>query len=662
MPDDKNSTADLFNEFPPTPDKEWEDILRRDLKGADYKEKLKWESLEGIEALPFYRKEDLRKIAHLQKCLMPETPGNWTLSENIDASDPKEANSQAKNAVLNGAQSLRFTIRATLNDGALNGDIIGTQIHNLNDLQTLLNGIDCKKTEVIFDSGAHSIGMTGMLNAFLRHSDPVSFTLLFDPFTYLAEHGRLPMPEDDLNRVINLYSNTDGFNSLAADGSFYHNCGATIIQELGITLAIGSEHLARVDEKSRTEAANRFWMQLSAGSLYFPEIAKFRALRLLWNRVLDGYKIENSEPLTIHAITSQWNKSVADPHTNMLRATTEAMAAAIGGANRITVHPYNATFEQPTDLSKRVARNVSHILDEEAHLSKVHNPGDGSYYIEKLTDQIAQKAWAFFQLIEKQGGVVKALQANIIQEEVGKSSKEKDEALATRQMILTGVNNYPNSDEPLPDQLFRSTPTDSLRESDSKQKFEIGTDQLFESLSGAFQNGATVGDLIEHYLKLQKQLYPALRTYRAAEPFEQIRLNTQNFVKNRGSDVHVQLVPVGDKKWRKARASFSQNFLECAGFKTENPIGWDSIEEAVTELKESRSDIYVLCSSDKEYPELVSAFCTHFETEDAVTILAGNPNENRDSFEKDGVQFFIFSGCNMIELLSDIQEKIGITG
>lgn len=661
MPDDKKDTADLFNEFSPTSYKEWEETLRRDLKGADYKEKLKWESLEGIEVLPFYRKDDLEEIAHIQKSVLAQTPGEWVLSENINASSPEEANSEAKNAVSKGAGSLRFTTRATPNQGALNGNMIGTQIHSLNDLKVLLNGIDHKKTELIFDSGIHSIGITGLLKALFQNSEPASISLLFDPFTYLAEHGRLPIPEEDLNRVINHSSKNSAFTSFTANGAFYHNCGATIIQELGIALAIGSEYLARVDEKNRTDAASRFWMQLSAGSLYFPEIAKFRAARLLWNRVLDGYEIEHREPLVIHAVTSEWNKSVADPHTNMLRATTEVMAAAIGGATRITVHPYNATFDQPTDLSQRVARNVSHILDEEAHLSKVQNPGDGSYYIEKLTDQIARKAWEFFQLIERQGGMIKALQARTIQGEVNRSAKTKDEALATRKMILTGVNNYPNSDEPLPDQLFKSTPTDSIRESDNDQEFEIDPDHLFETLSAAFQKGACVGDLISHYLNPQKQLYPALKAYRAAEPFEQIRLNTQKFAQERGSDVRVQLIPIGDKKWRKARASFSQNFLDCAGFKTENPIGWNSIEEAASELKGTHSDIYVLCSSDKEYPELVSDFCRHFGTGEAVTILAGNPKEHRENYESEGVQFFIFSGCNMIELLTEIQNRIGVT-
>ena len=378
---------------------------------------------------------------------------------------------------------------------------------------------------------------------------------------------------------------------------------------------------------------------------------------MLWNRVLDGYEIVNRQPLVIHASASKWNKAIADPHTNMLRATTEATAAAVGGANRITVHPYNAHFEQTDKFSHRVARNVSHILDEEAHLSAVENPGDGSYYIEVLTNEIAKKAWEFFQLIEKQGGFQKALEKNIIQIETGHSRKAKDEALATRKLVLTGVNNYPDAEQELPNDLYRSTPVDSLHQSDAEPEIEPAG--LIDSLSSAFSEGTAIGDVVDSFLSPQKQLYTALKPYRAAEPFEKLRLRTQKFAESRNQAITVQLVPVGNKKMRKARATFSTNFLGCAGFKVDNPLGYETIEEASDELSDSDADIFVLCGSNEEYPNLVNPFCDHFGNS-SLTLLAGNPKENADQYKETGIDFFIYMGVNMLEVLEEIQEKVGV--
>jgi methylmalonyl-CoA mutase len=657
MSDSNTKSEPLFTEFDPTSTDEWEDVLTRDLKGADYKKKLSWNSIEGIDVLPFYRKEDLEKLPHLADGVEINTPADWQFCEPIDKADPAEANTVAKEALEKGADALWFTIQFDPDEGMLGGDISGVRVQKLDDLKTLLDGINLKTTKIVFDSGAGSIGVMGLVHAMTENSDESidSFSFLFDPFTYMAGRGRLALPEEQLNSAIEQMADSFHSNTLAADGSFYHNCGATIVQELGIALSIASDFLARVPEEKREKAAKKIWMHLSAGSLYFPEIAKFRAARLLWTRLLDGYGVDTDIPLTIHASTSQWNKSIADPHNNMLRATTEATSAAVGGANRITIHPYNTTFETSDTFSRRIARNVSHILDEESHLTAVDNPGDGSYYIEVLTDEIAKKAWEFFQLIEKQGGFQRAVEAGVLQIELGKSRKEKEQALATRDLVLTGVNNYPDTEQDLPSSLFQSTPTDSLHQSEEEP--EINQDDLISSLSNAFKNGATVGDVITSFLSPQKQLYTALKTYRAAQPFEEIRLRTQKLIESRGKNITVQLIPIGNKKMRKARATFSQNYLGCAGFHVENHLGFDSVQDAANEIDQGEGNIFVLCSSDDEYPDLVPDFCEAFG-DNSVLILAGYPKEHIESFEESGIDQFIYSGSNMLETLSKIQDMV----
>src|SRR6056297_2874876 len=659
MSDSDIKTDPLFTEFETASTEKWEDVLTRDLKGADYKKKLAWNSIEGIEVLPFYRKEDLENLPHLAEGVGINTPSKWQFCEPIDKADPAEANAAAKQALENGTDALWFRIRFDPDEGMLGGDVSGIRVQDLDDMKTLLDGIDLKTTQVVFDSGVGSPGVLALIHAMMDGSDDIaeSFSFLFDPFTYIAGHGRLSLPENQLISVINQMVDSPMSDTLAADGAFYHNCGATIIQELGIALSIASEYLANVPEDKKEQAAKKIWVHLSAGSLYFPEIAKFRAARLLWTRILDAYNLDPDIPLTIHASTSKWNKAIADPHSNMLRATTEATAAAVGGANRISVHPYNAQFEQTDEFSRRIARNVSHILDEEAHLSATENPGDGSYYVEVLTDEIAKKAWAFFQLIEKQGGVQKALEANIIQSEVGKSRKAKEQALATRELVMTGVNNYPDSEQELPHNLFQSSPVDSLHRTEAEPT--IDTDTIIDSLGKAFADKAAMGDVVTSFLEPQKQLYVGLKPYRAAKPFEEIRLETQKIATERGKSIKVQLVPIGNKKMRKARATFSQNFLSCAGFQVDNPLGYESIEEAAGELSDSDADIYVLCGSDEEYPDLVESFCNHFSN-GPLALLAGNPKKKAESYNEAGIDFFIYMGVNMIEVLEEIQDKIGV--
>lgn len=659
MSDSDIKTDPLFAEFEPASTEKWEDVLTRDLKGADYKKKLAWNSIEGIEVLPFYRKEDLENLPHLAEGIDINTPSKWQFCEPIDKADPAEANAAAKQALENGSDALWFRIRFDPDEGMLGGDVSGIRVQDLDDMKTLLDGIDLKTTQVVFDSGVGSPGVLALIQAMMDESDDIaeSFSFLFDPFTYIAGHGRLSLPENQLNSVINQMVDSPMSDTLAADGAFYHNCGATIIQELGIALSIASEYLANVSEDKREQAAKKIWMHLSAGSLYFPEIAKFRAARLLWTRVLDGYNLDSDIPLTVHTSTSMWNKSIADPHNNMLRATTEATSAAVGGANRITIHPYNTTFEASDTFSRRIARNVSHILDEESHLTAVDNPGDGSYYVEVLTDEIAKKAWEFFQLIEKQGGFQKAVEADIVQVEVGKSRKAKEEALNTRELVLTGVNNYPDADQELPDNLFQSTPVDSLPQTDSEP--EIDKDHLIDSLTAAFKNGASVGDVISSFLIPQKQLNTALKTYRAAKPFEELRLRTQSLAKSRGKNLSAHLIPIGNKRMRKARATFSQNYLGCAGLQVKNHLGFESVEEAAKDISIDDADIFVLCSSDAEYPDLVADFCKKFGN-DSVLILAGYPKDHLESFKEAGIDLFIYSGSNILETLSEVQDKLGI--
>lgn len=643
------SINNLFSEFPPVTLEKWEELIKKDLQGEDYRSKLKWDTLEGVNPLPFYMQEntpsDIADFSHLK------TSKEWSKSVPVFGPQTVQANRSIVEAINGGANSSVLKINITESDQTIGGNLSGIQVHTQEDFNVLFKNVDLKNHELIFDSGMASPGLIAML---LNHNTRFkSASFLFDPFTFKSAHGRNPLPEDQIDNMIHQLTGLENIRSLSADGLFYHHSGATIVQELGIVLAIASEYLARVDKSMRASAAESFFVRLSAGPLFFPEIAKFRAIRLLWANLIKAYEINTDLPLFIHAQTTLQNKPVTDSYNNMLRATTETMAAVLGGADSICIMPFDSSFKKPDLFSNRIARNLHHIVSEEAHLDKVSDPSAGSYYLENLTDEIAGSAWDFFKLIEKQGGFSKSIEAGLFQNEINKSKNSKLTAYATRERILTGTNQYPNIDEDLPETDNASEYVSALLY--KKENLSVNAENLIPSLKENLKNGATLGDISKSLMDPQKVLYASLEPFRAGEIFDNIRKRTHKYVQKTGKRPSVSLIPVGNQKWSITRASFSSNLLGCAGFQINQPNGFNSVKEARNNA--GVSDIYVLCSSDKEYENLVKPFCESFK-KSKILILAGNPKANQEKYSNLGIDYFIMQGMDISKLLISIQDRL----
>jgi len=646
--------TNLFSEFEPISREQWEEQIKKDLKGADYKQKLKWDTLEELTPYPFYRSDNLESLELYQPdSIRTNINSTWKRVEQISESDPVKANAELKQSVKGGANAFQIKCDIAYSEGAVGGNMIGTQIQSQKHFNELVSDIDFTDYKLLFNSGMNSPALLAMIqNSDAKIQDAAFF---FDPFTYTAKHGREPLPSEKLTHIIRQLAGRNDFKTLCADGLFYHTSGASIIQELGISLAIASEYLARSNKENLNQTAKAVLFRLSAGSLYFPEIAKFRAARILWANLLDAYGINNSLPLHIHAETTPQNQTIADPQNNTLRATTEAMSAVIGGVDSLMIQPFDSQFNSTNSFSTRIARNIHHIIAEEAHFGKVDDPAAGSYYVEQLTEEIAKKSWGFFQLIEKQGGFLNALKNRIIQSEIETSRNRKLQAYARGKRTLVGTNNYPNSDEKVPNPVIKTDFTNVLNTTDHSPS--IDSVNLIDSLSENLRKSQIVGDLFESYLEPQKVLYTSLEPFRAAEIFESIRHRTQEYTESNKTNPTVQLVPVGNKKWRKLRATFASNILGCAGFHIDSPIGFESIESASEKLSSDNSDIYVLCGADEEYPELIKPFCDAFEKKGTL-LLAGNPQDKQAEFRNFGIDHFIYSGMNIPETLSEIQDQI----
>jgi methylmalonyl-CoA mutase len=339
---------------------------------------------------------------------------------------------------------------------------------------------------------------------------------------------------------------------------------------------------------------------------------------------------EDLPALYILSQTSAWNQTLYDPHVNMLRGTTEAMSAILGGTDTLTVLPFDRPSGNPDPFARRIARNIQIILREESHLDKVIDPAAGSYYIENLTDTLIGGAWELFLKTEEKGGYQKTLIDGFIQEQVNDTARTRRENLSSRKEMLIGTNQYPILDEQV-----------------------AGTGQAARTGQAA---GAGDKTWTAHLPEEQRLIDP-LETFRGAEQFEQLRLKTEN---HPGKRPVVFIIPLGNLAMRRARAMFTMNFFGCAGFRVVDNIGkFRTVRQGMDAAREEGADIVVLCSSDDEYPAFAAELVA-LAGSDLIPVIAGSPGEHAAELKKAGVKYFIHLKSNLLDELRNYQQMLGI--
>ncbi|MDD2594384.1 MAG: methylmalonyl-CoA mutase family protein [Bacteroidales bacterium] len=626
----------LFTEFPPVSTEQWEEVIIKDLKGADYEKKLVWRTQEGFNVRPYYRAEDLKNLKYMgsEPGVFPFVRGtkkdnDWFIHQGICCCDNDfaRANKEAKVLLSKGVESLGFYID-------------DTKVQTKEDYALLLNGISLSKVPVSFCGCC--LKTAESLKNFLKYVDSLeidkeAIRAIFDfnPLMVLTTKGYFCEDKAfgilaDCVKAVEQYKN---IRVIAVDAFTFNGAGASSVQELAFALAEGSEYLSRLTELgvSVKEVAKRMTFSFAVGSNYFMEIAKFRAARLLWANIVESYGTESNcaKKMNIVATTSEWNQTVYDAYVNMLRATTEAMSAAIAGVNYLEVVPYDFAFRVPTDFSNRIARNVQNILKEESHFNKVVDPAAGSYYIENLTNSLANAAWDLFKKIEDGGGYVVKFKEGFIQSEIKAVSDKKDKNIATRRETLLGTNQYPNF----------------LEKADECITKEIVSRDI----------PTMMGATIECKSSCQHpDAAEPLKPYRGAEAFEALRLATDRS----GKEPKAFMLTFGNLAMCRARAQFSSNFFAVAGIKVVDNNRFATIEEGVEAAIEAKADIVVACSSDDEYAEAVPQIAELLGNK-AVLVVAGDP-ECREALTAKGITNFINVKCNVLETLKDYQQLLGI--
>ncbi len=611
--------ASLFAEFPPVATADWEQVITKDLKGADYDRKLVWRTAEGFNVRPYYRAEDLESIKFLdsEAGKFPYVRGicstnKWKIHQSITVKSVADANKEALEILMKGIDSLGF--------------VLGEEPITAEELDTLLEGINIPSVNLRF-SGKNLVHAAKLFIAKVEReeyekksvraqfaSDPIVKDLTLDGEYVCGGDGAACFKV--IAELMTLCAEYKHIRVISVMGSAFSNAGSTIVEELAFSLSAAHDYIVRLMEEGVEvdTIARKTMFEMSVTSNYFMEIAKFRAGRLLWANIVKAYspKRECAGKMCVHAVTSEWNQTAYDPYVNMLRGTTEAMSAAIAGVYSLEVLPFNYSYEEADTFSKRIARNTELLLKHESHFDQVVDPSGGSYYIENLTSSIAEQAWALFQQIEDMGGYRAAHAAGFIVDSVNKSAATKDKNIATRRQILLGANQYPNFTE--------------------------------EAAASVTAEVVTKGEANAN----------KLTTYRGSMAFEQMRLSVDRSEKS----LSAFMLTCGNLGMARARSQFACNFFACAGIKVVDNTYFKSIEEGVAAAKAAKADIVVVCSSDDDYAVLAPQIKEQLAGE-AILAVAGAPACSAE-LEAQGITNFINVKSNVLETLKFYLKELGL--
>lgn len=420
----------LFKDFEPVSSKAWKQKIQMDLKGADYNDTLIWKTNEDINVKPCYHADEFETLPGVSNSKATQ----WKICQSIPVTNAKEANLKALDAIERGAENILFHIKS--------------ETISVDDL---FQNIDLSKTSIAIRCHFISESFVDKLCTISQStSKKAKFTIHTDIIGNLAKTGNwYSNLKDDHKKFDTILNTTD---QISVDLGLYQNAGATIVQQLAYGLAHANEYLNHLESKKNSSLNNlEITFNIAVGSNYFFEIAKTRALRQLWLTLASEYNINTD--CKIIATPSKRNKTIYDYNINMLRTTTECMSAILGGANVICNLPYDSLFHKPNEFGDRIARNQLLVLKNESYFDKVNNPADGAYYIESLTEQLAEKALQLFKNIEANDGFLSQLKEGTIQRKIKESASKEQGEFDTENIVLLGTNKHPNLEDKMKNDL-----------------------------------------------------------------------------------------------------------------------------------------------------------------------------------------------------------------
>jgi methylmalonyl-CoA mutase len=677
----------------------WQKVIEKDLKGAPFEKKLVTETYENLMISPVYTPADApgdleeQELPGLAPWLRGSKAGGqveegWDIRQSYRHPNPAETNREILDDLSGGAHSLWIQVDARTSQGrepSFKSNPNGVCIGSLQDLETLLNGVHLNMAPVAFSAGLATPLLTSLFKTHCENQkialDEVQVHFGADPLANLARLGSAPQRIDAAFAEVGhlalwLDANMPKCKAITVDSLPYHEAGANYQQELAYAMASATQYLrACADEGLPLQAAlNQISFRFGVGNNAFQEIAKLRAARLLWSRIIEvcGGSPDESD-MYIHAVASPRALTRRDPYNNILRSTVACFAAGLGGADAVTTASFDQSLGQPSPLGRRIARNTQIILQEESHLHRVIDPAGGSWFIERHTRELAEGAWDLFRKLEANGGMSVALVTGQVADQVAQTWAKRRKNLATTKDAVTGVSAFPQLDEP--ESHSKAVDLNSLNKTRAEAPplmeddaeallaaYHQGLNALFETLPEIWNNGVRLQSVATAlYADEDEEHITPLPEHYLAEPFELLR-DASDKAAAAGKRPKVFLANLGKVAQFTARSSYARNFFTAGGFEI---ISGENLaedpERVAASFRASDSKIAVICSSDPIYAQSATAVALALKGAGATTvILAGRPGESEQTYRDAGVDRFIFIGCNVLDTLTALLDQEGV--
>ena len=732
-----------LEDFPTPGPKTWNAEAERLLKGASFEKVLRTRLPEGIVLEPIYHRRDVEDLPLLQPVpgLAPFLRGlvtwrrpAWRIAQEQDALSIAEVTEELEKGMSAGLQVIHLVLDEAFRSGTQpsspptgedgNGKSSrGLPLQTAAELDALLGEASLVSTPLFLQSGAKSLEALALLVAIARRrgveTKDLQGAIGADPLGEWARKGQLsPSLEaafDELGAAI-LW--TDSYapelGVLWCHGELWHDAGANAAQELGMTLAAVADSLRALEQRGVDPqvAAHHLRWSFAAGSTFFTEVAKLRAARVLLHSLLSACGAGDETPhVDMHVRTSRRNKSTLDPHTNLLRATTEAFSAAVGGADSIHVDTFSRLNTASDPFARRLARSLQIILREEARLGAVLDPAGGSWYVERLSWELATKAWEVFQVVEAAGGLRQSLRKGKVQSQLAASARSLRSETARAKNVRVGVNKYPappkegtaagkalstgknsSREKERPATAAKNADaTTAMENADATTAMENATPAIAApeagaspslplkleagmkplplakavidlALAGASATGMSAA-LAGRASSSPGETIDRLQPFRETLPFENLRDAVEE-ARARGLALDVMIVPLGPVASFLPRLDFTRAFFQSGGFDPALAAAADTPEEVSEEAARQGAFAYILCGKDDSYREMgeKAARALKKKNPDSVIVLAGSirDKELHARLREAGVEFFVHLGSDRIEILQELARQKGV--
>ncbi|MBO9129736.1 acyl-CoA mutase large subunit family protein [Bacillus sp. 165] len=674
------SVKDTFQEFRMPDYQEWETLAEKTLKGRPF-DTIVSELIEQIQLKPLYTKEDvsLEKINNIAGLFPKETRG---IAQELWGKDSEAANRVIRDALEHGQTVLHIVLdHATLqgkdSDKVAIEHVVnkGISLNCKNDFESVFNNIPITAYPLMAYAGFTSVPLLSLLFSYVKERG-VAFSDMFgslgaDPLAYLAGEGKLPMPletcYDDMAVSVKWTKEyAPNVRTIFIKTDTYHNAGANAVQEVAFAIATAAEYVRECLKRNIAidDICDQFTFIVSAGNHLFTEISKFRAIRVVWKKIAEAFGASaDKQTMLLHARTSSRTKTAYDPYVNMLRATTEAFSAIVGGADSLHVSTFDEVYETAENHSNRWARNIQHILHGEAHVSKVIDAAGGSYYVEALTETLAQKAWELFQAIEQRGGMSKALKDGFIQEEIKSTAKKRYEKVTGLHQKIIGTNIYIKKDEQRLKvqkqkekqqriegiQLYKEQSHEQvLQLGELSKKLALYNERKIDTLIHAASLGVTLGEMMQGMTGEELEVEPLI-SIRDAQPFEVLREAAEQYEELKGKRPQLVVVQTTNKD------AYLTGILEACGFEVFK-LSASSIEAIA--IPEDAHAIFV----DGENLGVSISTVLQKAGQVKVFVVGTLEGEHEQELLQQGITGFIHESGELLPLLYTLHNELEVIG